>query len=164
MCLRETMEGMSQATPNHTRRRGLRGSRGPRVLILPAWTGPATYVLYAAFSVVAFVAGVPSLDLSTPEGYRPFWALALVLGSVAGLVGFVGESPPWNRVELAGSLVVVAFAGAYLWAIGVPALEGDQDRQANAILILTALIFPLGRMVISARYEGSTPKKGEPKK
>jgi hypothetical protein len=149
------MDGMTEPQRKTDRRRGQRGPQGPRVLVLPYWCGHATYLLYAGFAAVAFVSGVPSLDLSSPEGYRPFWAVALVLGSLAGLIGFIGETPPWNRVELAGSLTVIAFTAAYLYSIAVLAIEGDTARQALAILLFAALVFPVGRLVISARYEGS---------
>jgi uncharacterized membrane protein SpoIIM required for sporulation len=58
---------------------------GPVIVLRVALV--AIYLGYVYASVIAFISGVPIIDLTTPHGYRPIWAVLLGAAAVVSAVG-----------------------------------------------------------------------------
>ncbi|RFA14549.1 hypothetical protein B7R21_06280 [Subtercola boreus] len=106
------------------------------------WVYLGKYLFFALFGVVAAIRGAPSLDLSTPDGYRPIWAVFIVIASLGCLYGCLRDN---ERLEWLSLLVMLPCLGAYVYAIAYAAAYGAREKQALAIIITLVLFLPTGR-------------------
>lgn len=111
----------------------------------PRWAYLLTYGGLVVFGIIAVIVGVPSIDLTTPDGYRPIWAGFIMVSGIVSAVGLMGH---WHTLERWGVLFLVAFTSAYVFAIAKLALQGDAGRQALAVILIVVLIFPASRYLV----------------
>jgi len=103
-------------------------------------------VMYSGFvglGVVSAVAGIPSLDLTTPDGYVTPYALAIAVCAVVALVGSTAEAR--ERTELTGALPLFCLLTAYAGAAGLRSLEGNLGTAAFSIVVLMITLVPAAR-------------------
>lgn len=115
-------------------------------IIVPRWMLTAKYALFVALGVVAGIAGIPTLSLTTWEGYTTIWAVLLAVGAAVAAVGSLRVR--CEPAEAAGATVVVALLSAY--AIGAMVLavgSADSGRAALAIVLLIVTLLPAVRAV-----------------
>lgn len=113
----------------------------------------AIYLLYVYASVIAFVAGVPIFDLTTPQGYTPIWAALLGASAVASAVGSITDR--WQKVERWATLVLSALLIAYIGGLNIAAWgEGDLSRMFVGGIAIIAGILPVARFVYLAAQSG----------
>lgn len=118
-----------------------------RVALFLAYAG----LVYA--SVVAFIAGVPVFDLTTPHGYQPVWAVLLGVSAFVSAIGATTDR--WQAVERWASLVLTGMMMTYVGALfGVAYVEGDPSRHFVAAIATVALILPATRFVYLAAQSG----------
>lgn len=111
------------------------------------------YMLYVYGSVIAFLAGVPILSLTTPEGYTAPWAILLGASAVASAVGSITDR--WQRVERWATMVLSALLLTYIVPLNVVGfLEHDLDRQFIGVIALIAGVLPVTRFVYLAAQSG----------
>lgn len=113
-------------------------------LHIPRWILLLKYLGFAFFGVVAYNVGVPRLDLTTPEGYRPIWAAAIVLFALTAALFLIIQKPNLERISLVG---LVGFLGVYIYAITQAALDGGEGYKALASVLWLLIVFPAGRFV-----------------
>lgn len=115
---------------------------------VPRWVFLLKYAGFATFGVYAVISGTPTFDLTTPEGYRPVWAAAVI---VTAAVCFIACLFGWWRVEEWVVLGLSSFLIAYVWALSQRAwVEGDDRAQAITVLVVTVLILPVSRFLTLA--------------
>lgn len=111
------------------------------------------YILYIYASVIAFVAGVPILDLTTPQGYTAVWAVALGAASVVSAIGSISDR--WQKVEKWASLALTALLLTYIIPLNLEGfLENDLGRQFVGVVALIAGVVPIVRFVYLAAQSG----------
>lgn len=79
------------------------------------------YLAMMYFGGQAFYAGIPTFTFTTPEGFTPIWATAVVLGGLIGAIGGIraGTEPTtkqvrvFNGIELTGSILLFLTLGTY---------------------------------------------------
>lgn len=114
-----------------------------------------TYLLFAYGSVVAFRAGVPVIDLTTPTGYRAFWATGLFLASLTAAIGSISDR--WQVTERWATLGMTALLAAYVVPMNVIAYGGeDLNRQFVSVVAVIACVLPVGRFVYLAAQSGKS--------
>lgn len=113
----------------------------------------ATYLLYVYASVIAFIAGVPIFDLTTPAGYTAVWAVLLGGASVVSAVG--STSDRWQKLEKWATLALSALLLAYIGGLNIVGfLQQDLDRQFIGAIALIAGLVPMVRFVYLAAQSG----------
>lgn len=124
---------------------------GPVIVLRVALV--ATYLLYIYASVIAFVSGVPILDLSTPSGYRAIWAILLGAAAVASAIGSITDH--WQKLELWATLALSALLLTYIGSLNIAGyVENDLARQFIGVIALIAGVLPLTRFVYLAAQMG----------
>jgi len=112
-----------------------------------------TYIMYVYAAVIAFIAGVPVLDLTTPNGYLPVWAAILGISALVSAVGSLTDR--WQQVEKWASLGVSAMMLAYLGGLNLMGwIESDLTRQFVGTIAIIASILPFTRFVYLAAQTG----------
>lgn len=112
-----------------------------------------TYFVYVYASVIAFIAGVPILSLTTPEGYSSIWAVLLGLASLVAAIGSITDK--WQKTEKWATLALSSLLLAYIGGLNIVGfLEGDLDRQFIGAIALIAGILPITRFVYLAAQSG----------
>lgn len=141
-------------------------ARRPFALILHAWASSqvAAYRVglvlgYAAmmfFGSTAYYAGIPTFTFTTPEGWTPIWATAVVIGAFVASVGSLraGAEPAtkevrlFNRIELSGAILLFLTLGTYA---GVLLIVGygfsDPSRMSSGSGFLALGVPPTVRML-----------------
>lgn len=123
----------------------------PVIVLRIALVGVYLGFVYA--SVIAFIAGVPVLRLTTPEGYTSIWAVLLGTSAVLSAIGSITDR--WQQLEKWASLVLSAMMLAYVGGLnGVGFVEGDLDRQFVGAIAFIAFILPAVRFVYLAAQSG----------
>lgn len=113
----------------------------------------STYLTYVYASAIAFLAGVPVLTLTAPEGYTAIWAVLMGTAAVISAVG--STSDRWQPLEKWSSLILSALLLAYVGGLNlVGFVEGDLDRQFIGAIALIAAILPITRFVYLAAQTG----------
>lgn len=112
-----------------------------------------TYIMYIYAAIIAFIAGVPVLDLTTPNGYLPLWAFVLGASALVGAIGSLTDR--WQNVEKWASLGVSAMMLAYLGGLNLMGwIENDLARQFVGTIAIIASILPVTRFVYLAAQTG----------
>jgi hypothetical protein len=124
---------------------------GPVIVLRVALV--AIYLGYVYASVIAFISGVPIIDLTTPHGYRPIWAVLLGAAAVVSAVGSLTDR--WQRVELWATLGLSALLLPYIGGLTIVGfIEHDLDRQFIGVIAFIAAIMPMVRFVYLAAQSG----------
>lgn len=113
-------------------------------VILPRETLLVKYLLLAGFGVAAFIVGTPSLNLTTPSGYEPVWAGAIVL---TASLSFIGCILGRDKIEMWATLGLWSSMLVYVGSILTLAAQGVGERQALAIVLSSVLVLPFARWV-----------------
>lgn len=79
------------------------------------------YLSMMYFGTSAYIAGIPTFDFTTPEGWTPIWSSVVVLGGLVGGIGSLkaGSEPEtkeikvFNGIELAGAIMLFVTLGTY---------------------------------------------------
>jgi len=113
----------------------------------------ATYVIYAYASIIAFLAGVPIFDLTTPSGWTPIWAV--VMGGSATFAAVGSTSERWERLEMWSGGFLSAMMFAYVLGLNIVAWASlDASRQFVGAIALIAFVLPVTRFVYLAAQSG----------
>jgi hypothetical protein len=113
----------------------------------------ATYLGYVYAAVIAFRAGVPIFDLTTPPGWRPVWAALLAVSALVSAIGSIADR--WQRVERWATLVLTALLLAYVGGLNIAGyVEQDLDRQFVGAIAFIAAILPATRFIYLAAQSG----------
>jgi hypothetical protein len=113
-------------------------------LHIPRWVLILKYIGFAYFGGVSAYLGVPRLDLTTPDGYRPVWAAVIVVASLWSLGALILGKPKVERWTVG---VLVSFLFAYVYAIVNAAWSGETNYSALAAILPLVTLFPIGRFV-----------------
>ena len=123
------------------------------------------FLVYAGFvysAVVAFIAGVPVFDLTTPSGYQPVWAVILGVSALVSAIGATTDR--WQALERWSSLVLSAMMMTYVGALfGIAYAEGDPNRHFAAGIATIALVLPATRFVYLAAQSGKIKRNAVPR-
>lgn len=103
-------------------------------IAVPRWAITLKYIGFTIAGVIAFVEGVETISLATPEGYEPIWAGFVVLGALVAAVGSL--RPKWGCVEAIGASVIVSFL------IVLDALVFARGAAAVGTLLIIVTILP----------------------
>jgi hypothetical protein len=120
----------------------------PRVE-MPRWFLTVLYTEFAVLGVVAAIRGVPTIDLTTFEGYTLFWGATVALA--AGMSATFSVRKEWEKWErwsvsaLAALILGYAYAGIRLVTSGTPA-ESSARVAFSIVLIIIGTILA-GRAV-----------------
>lgn len=113
----------------------------------------ATYLMYVYASVIAFVAGVPIFNITTPQGYASIWAGVLGVSALVSAIGSLTDR--WQKVEKWASLALSAMVLGYVGGLNLMGwLSGDLNRQFVGAIALIAGILPFTRFVYLAAQSG----------
>lgn len=119
---------------------------------IPRWVLTLKYILFVFIGVTVFVTSSPSLDITTWDGYTPFWSIAVIVSSFASMVGSLSPTfevlERWSVVTL--SSLLIGYAAAPLKLV----LEGDTDRAAYSVLALTLAVLPTARAAMLIHRTG----------
>jgi hypothetical protein len=118
----------------------LRKARRPSRFQIWAFTDTGAYRLERVmgygfaiyFGISAFIAGIPTFDLTAPDGWTPIWSAVLIISGPIGLVGTWQNTPKFWKIELAGAFPMAGsltvYAAAMLFLAYGP--EGSEGRIA----------------------------------
>lgn len=134
------------------------------------------YIIMIYFGFSALVAGIPIFEFTTPEGWTPIWASAVIVGSLVAAAGSIraGSEPVtkevrvFNGVELFGAITLFLTLGSYATLLLIFGYAlGDDNRVAVGAGFVALGIPPTIRMLwlifrprflaISARETASVP-------
>lgn len=115
----------------------------PRVDV-PRWFLGLLYMQFAVLGVVSAVRGVPTLDLTTFQGYTTFWGAGVFLFAGASTV-FVSRQPweKWERWSTSGLACLIfgyAFGAFTLVASGTPAESSARVAFCIVLIIIGTLV------------------------
>lgn len=111
------------------------------------------YLLWVPAAVIAFLAGVPLFELTTPHGWTPVWAILLGAAATVSAVGSITDR--WQKVEKWASAGLSALLLAYIGGMNLTAyLENDLNRKFVGVVALIAGILPIVRFVYLAAQTG----------
>ena len=108
-------------------------------IAIPRWAITAKYLAFVVVGVHAFVSGVPSLDLTTPDGYAPIWAGVIAFFAAVGAVGSLKPKWQWGLAECIGAFFLVCFLGVLIWSFWVRGSWGTGE------ILLIATMLPAVR-------------------
>jgi hypothetical protein len=112
-----------------------------------------TYIAYVYASVIAFIAGVPIFDLTSPPGYTSIWAVLLGASAVFSAVGSIADR--WQKTEKWATLALSALLLAYIGGLNLMGwAEYDLTRQFVGAIAFIAGILPMTRFVYLAAQSG----------
>jgi hypothetical protein len=112
-----------------------------------------TYIAYVYASVIAFIAGVPIFDLTSPPGYTSIWAVLLGASAVFSAVGSIADR--WQKTEKWATLALSALLLAYIGGLNLMGwVEYDLTRQFVGAIAFIAGILPMTRFVYLAAQSG----------
>jgi hypothetical protein len=120
-----------------------RAATRPRVEV-PRWFLTVLYAEFAILGVVSAVRGVPTLDLTTFQGYTTFWgagvALAAGLSAVFSLRSVWEKWERWSVLVLAGLVVGYAWGAITLVTSGTPAESSARIAFCIVLIIIGTLL------------------------
>jgi hypothetical protein len=113
----------------------------------------ATYMVFVYAAVIAFLAGVPIFDLTTPPGWTPVWAFLLGVSALLAAIGSIADR--WQKLERWATLGLSAMMFAYIGGLNIVGwVERDLDRQFIGAIAIIAAILPFTRFVYLAAQSG----------
>jgi peptidoglycan/LPS O-acetylase OafA/YrhL len=114
-------------------------------ILIPRWLVALTNALFVVLGVALIVAGSPSVDLSTPHGYLLPYGALMTGFAVLALFGSAMNKPWAETIETIGSLGVFCLLTVFVASTGGPALKGDANRAALAVVVLICSILAAWR-------------------
>ena len=109
------------------------------------------YFLVVMYGMSAFIAGVKTFTLYAIEGYTPVWAVALMVGGRAGLIGSLDNRKAFQITELVGTIFQVIPLAIYTASLAWVAISlNDNDRVQVAVGFLLILSYPTVRWIFLA--------------
>jgi len=129
-----------------------------------------SYVSMMYFGTSAFIAGIPTFEFTTPEGWTPIWSASVVLGGFVGALGSLkaGAEPLtievrlFNRIELTGAILLFLTLGTYAALLLILGYGyGDTGRASVGAGFFALAINPTVRMIwliFRPRFLRMTPK------
>jgi hypothetical protein len=129
--------------PARTRiRAALAAAARPRVE-MPRWFLTLLYTEFAVLGAVSAFRGVPTLDLTTFQGYTLFWGAGVAL--TAGLSAVFSTRKPWEKWErwsvsaLASGILGYAWGAITLVTSGTPT-ESSARIAFSIVLIIVGTV------------------------
>lgn len=123
----------------------------PVIVLRVALVG--VYLGYVYASLIAFIAGVPIFQVTTPEGYTAIWAVLLGVSAVLAAIGSLTDR--WQQLEKWASLGLSSMMFAYVGGMnGVAFFLADLSRQFVGAIAFIAFILPVVRFVYLAAQTG----------
>jgi hypothetical protein len=104
-----------------------------RVLI-PRWVLTLEYIGLAVLGTVAIVIGIPTLDLTTIDGYTTIWGCWVTFWAVGAALGSFQER--WETIERWTGVALVSFLVVY----SVLAIAHGRQLAGVVIVIMMTLI------------------------
>lgn len=120
------------------------GKRSP--IVIPRWVLTLQYLLFVLIGVTVYVASAPALDVTTWNGYTPFWSVAVMASAFVCVVGSI--TPRWEVLERWAVIALAALFIGYAFAPLQLVLAGDHDRAAYSALAITLSLLPGARAVM----------------
>ena len=114
------------------------------------------YLAMIYFGMSAFVAGVPTFEITTPRGWVPIWSMIVVVGGLVAAIGAIkaGTEPVtrevrvFNRIELGGAIALFLTLGTYaVYLLVLGYLFSSADRAATGAGFMALGVHPAVRMV-----------------
>lgn len=102
-------------------------------IYIPRWVLTVKYALFAVLGVFAIILGLPTLDLTTFDGYTGIWGVWVTLTSI--VAGFGSLSRTLEPYERWGSTALVSFLIVYT----IFAFALGRGTGAFIVLIITLL-------------------------
>lgn len=142
--------GRNSPGENYSREHFMRNAWEP--IAVPRWALSLKYALFIVVGLVAFIVGVPTLDITTFYGYTPVWSGFVAIG---GILAFIGSlRPSWGIFEAVGASIVVAFLVVLIAALVV------HGSLSVAILLLVVCIIPAVRAAFLVTHYTQLRKRG----
>ena len=120
-----------------------RSATRPRVAV-PRWFLTLLYTEFAILGVVSAIRGVPTLDLTTFQGYTTFWgggvALAAGLSAVFSLRSIWEQLERWSVLVLASLIIGYAWGAITLVTSGTPAEASSRVAFCIVLIIIGTLL------------------------
>jgi hypothetical protein len=136
-------------------------------LVIPRWIISMIYIQVIVLGIVAAIAGVPTIDLTTFKGYLTPWSIALATGALVGAIASLREQ--WEWIELIGAVILVGCLLVYCygaWTLFHSGGELDAGRAAFAIVITIITDIPAIRLAYMlsrvGKEKGPRPPTGDP--
>lgn len=126
-------------------------------LFIPRWLLGAKYVGFTCLGIVSLIYGIPTLDLSTFQGYVTLWAMALLLSSLLALFG--SRRKRYERAEAWGAVGITAVMCGYAFGsialvVSAPSPGQAYGRAGFTIVLLMLTMVPLSRALYLLRRTG----------
>lgn len=143
--------------------RGYIVSWADRHLVIPRWIIFVVYALFFLLGIAAIFAGVPTLDLTTPNGTTLIWGI--VIAAAAAVCAVTSFRARFETVERWSALVLVSVlsvytAGAYkLIADGGPLAA---SHAAGAVVLTILWFIPAVRLAYMLTRVGLPKTSGGP--
>lgn len=120
--------------------------------VIPRWVLVLKYLLFVVVGVLAFAAGVQTLDLTTFRGYEAIWAGAV---AVFAVIGFIGSfTSRLDKIEALGGVGLVSFLMVLVFAVA------GRGSYSVALLLLIVTLLPAVRAgYILAHWARNTERK-----
>lgn len=113
-------------------------------IFVPRWVLVVMYSGFIVLGGMAAIAGIPTLDLTTPEGYVTPYALAIALFAIIAAVG-ASLGFRHERLELVGALLLFSLLTTYAGSALFLSAGGDIGRATFAVVILMVTFAPAAR-------------------
>lgn len=108
-------------------------------IAIPRWTVAVKYALFIVVGLATFITGLPTLSLTTFNGYEPIWAGFVGFG---GILGFIGAlRPRWGGIEAFGAAILVSFLAVLIVALT------SRGSTSVALLLVVVCVVPAVRAV-----------------
>src|ERR1700743_2747443 len=116
-----------------------------RPVIIPRGLIVAVNGLFVLLGIVLTWDGSPSLVDATSRSYLVPYGLGVALSACVALIGSTSDKTSFELTEGIGALLVFSLLTAYVAATVVPAVEGDLDKGALAVIVVIASILSATR-------------------
>lgn len=114
-------------------------------IIVPRWMLVTMYSGFIVLGIVAAIAGIPTLDLKTPDGFITPYAIAI---ATAGCIAVIGATSRRRELlEMFGACLLFCLLSAYAAAASQYFLAGDLRRGTFSIVVLMVTFAPAAQGV-----------------
>lgn len=117
------------------------------------------YFLFAGLGVAATVIGIPTLDLTTPEGWVSFWGLVVTVAATLAAVFSLRER--FEVLERIAAVVLCAYLLTYTvgaWVLIFSDVGQLFQRGAGAIVLTVMSFVPVVRCLYMLSRVGRAPR------
>lgn len=130
-----------------------------RHLAVPRWIVSTLYFLFVALGTAATVIGIPTIDLTTPNGYAAFWGIVVVVTAI--VAGLASLRERFEVVERYAAIPLSAFLVTYTagaWALILTDVGQLFQRGAGAIVLTIMSFIPVVRCIYMLTRIGRAPR------